>query len=310
MLAFGTSLTWGDGLKQECTYRYLVAGEISERTHRSVELWTFAHSAAYLTDAADAGALALSARPSKGDLNGSIASVSSAGTTSNDGQAECALSSIGSLQDADLIVLDGCVNEVNAVLIVAPWTPSSKIVDDTRVFCGRMKEVLDKLEAQFPKAIIVVVNYYPIVSDKSNVFGHTGTHRLAGFATKQYRSQRAGQIQAYKKQKLSQVEEKNIMADNSEVFYQTSKQVLSDAINAANPIAAPRVFAATLPEPSTDPDGHSTVDPNWAYGAPKTHLWLLPLPLFFGLALNPDEKFAERWWLCLSSYSLLISIAS
>lgn len=44
------------------------------------------------------------------------------------------------------------------------------------------------------------------------------------------------------------------------------------------------------------------MNPDWAYGAPKTHLWLLPFPLFLGLGINRDDKFVQRWWECLFHY--------
>ena len=127
VIAFGTSLTRGYGLKEESTYRYLVASYVEKNTERTISTRTFAHSAAYLTDASDAGTLALSAAPSKGDLNGTIPAVEPASGQADEGQADCALKRKDSLQNADLILLDGCINEVNAVLIVAPWTKPEDI---------------------------------------------------------------------------------------------------------------------------------------------------------------------------------------
>jgi hypothetical protein len=37
---------------------------------------------------------------------------------------------------------------------------------------------------------------------------------------------------------------------------------------------------------------------DYAYGAPKTLLWVLPIPLFLGLAIHPDELFWKRNWEC------------
>ena len=301
VIAFGTSLTWGDGLKEESTYRYLVASYVGQQTKRTVAMWTFAHSAAYLTDASDAGTLALSAAPSKGDLNGTIPAVEPASGQADEGQADCALKRKDSLQNADLILLDGCINEVNAVLIVAPWTKPEDIEANTEKYCQNMQPVLGKLLTSFPKTTIVVVNYYPIVSKNSTIFGSAGTHHVAGVAAKSLKPKMAASIQTYKAKNVAQDAEKNIMVENSELFYQTSKQAIIDAINAVNPAGVQqRAVSATLPEISVD--GHQTVDPDWAYGAPKTHLWLLPFPLFLGLGINRDDKFVPRWWECLFHY--------
>jgi hypothetical protein len=310
VIAFGTSLTWGDGLKEESTYRYLVASYVGKQTKRTVAMWTFAHSAAYLTDASDAGTLALSAAPSKGDLNGTIPAVESVSGQTDDGQADCALKRKASLQNADLILLDGCINEVNAVLIVAPWTKPEDIEANTKNYCQKMQPVLSKLVASFPKATIMVVNYYPIVSRNSSILGHNPTRRLATLAVKVLKSQKKQESKDYKVHPLTPLDEKNIMADNSERFYQTSKQVIKDAVDAINAANPPlpgeplRAVSVTLPEPSasTVVQGARTVNPLWAYGAPETHLWLLPFPLFLGFGINRDDKFAPRWWECLFHY--------
>jgi hypothetical protein len=308
VIAFGTSLTWGDGLKEESTYRYLVASYVGQQTKRTVAVWTFAHSAAYLTDASDAGTLALSAAPSKGDLNGSIPAVEPVTGQADDGQADCALNRKDSLRSADLILLDGCINEVNAVLIVAPWTKD--VEGKTQKYCQNMQPVLGKLVTSFPKATIMVVNYYPIVSQNSSILGRNPTHRLETFAAKVNRSQKTQESKDYEVHPLTPLAEKNVMADNSELFYQTSKRVISDAIDAINSANPPipgeplRAVSVTLPEPSvsTVVQGARTVDLDWAYGAPKTHLWLLPFPLFLGLGINRDDKFVPRWWECLFHY--------
>lgn len=201
VIAFGTSLTWGDGLKEESTYRYLVASYVAQQTKRTVAMWTFAHSAAYLTDASDAGTLALSAAPSKGDLNGSIPAVEPVSGQADDGQADCALKRKDSLQDADLILLDGCINEVNAVSIVAPWT--KQIEAKTQKYCQSMQPVLGKLVASFPKATIMVVNYYPIVSNSSTILGYHQTHRLAKYSAKVLKPQMKADILAYRSPRMT-----------------------------------------------------------------------------------------------------------
>lgn len=48
VLAFGTSVMWGDGLKQENTFRPLVTNWASSEARNSTRLITFAHSAALL----------------------------------------------------------------------------------------------------------------------------------------------------------------------------------------------------------------------------------------------------------------------
>lgn len=79
VIAFGTSLMWGNGLKERDTFRYLVADWLATNTSRAVLLTTYAHSAAVLKDAGDEP---MNPAPTIGDLNNAVPSV--------DQQIECA----------------------------------------------------------------------------------------------------------------------------------------------------------------------------------------------------------------------------
>jgi hypothetical protein len=55
VVTFGTSVTWGDELHEEHTFRYGVSDWLARTTGRTVNLWTFAHSASYLKTVANQG---------------------------------------------------------------------------------------------------------------------------------------------------------------------------------------------------------------------------------------------------------------
>jgi hypothetical protein len=63
---------------------------------------------------------------------------------------------------------------------------------------------------------------------------------------------------------------------------------------------AVRLFYTGLPEVN------GTVDPNWAYRAPDTHQWRIPIPYLAWLSssfvAHPDEEFTYRNRACLAFY--------
>jgi hypothetical protein len=286
VVALGTSLTWGDGLRQTETYRYLVADWLAAQTARPVQLTTFAHSMAILGDPPQGISVPPNPAPQIGDINSYVPNL--------DDQITCATTKYA-LSNADLVILDGCINEVDAVLIVAPWEPTTTLKENTETYCRTgMQATLDKVKASFPSAIVVLVGYYPLITPKSSVFGFGGSHRLASYAKKEYRMQHSD-FKVPSDTHFSRKAEHNIMIENSRVFYQTSKQDFIDDIKTENGSRAGRFFFAKLPEMQIG--NESTVDPDWAYGAPKTHLWMLPLNIF-GLVFYKDDKYWFRYHLC------------
>jgi hypothetical protein len=85
------------------------------------------------------------------------------------------------------------------------------------------------------------------------------------------------------------------MAANSEAFYQHSKTGLKMAVDNANAGGSARVFFAGLPQVTTS--SPPTVDPAFAYGAPQTHLWLIPFH-FLWWHFNKDEDYSHRMKTC------------
>ena len=217
ILAFGTSLMWGDGLNQTDTFRYKVAAWVAAQAGRPVQLTTYAHSAALLSPPAPGSSIAANPAPSIGDLNNALPSV--------DEQIECAAKDDG-FRHADLVLAEGCINDVGAESVVYPWTQTDALRESTKRSCGDpFLAELQKIRQYFPRAIVVVAGYYPLVSARSSTFGFSGTRRLASHATKIYAKSHIASVQQQKKRKPRK-EEHDIMVVNSEVFYQNSKNSL------------------------------------------------------------------------------------
>jgi hypothetical protein len=288
ILAFGTSVMWGNGLNQSDTFRYKVADWIATQASMPVQLTTFAHSSALLSPPEPGESVAANPAPWIGDLNNSLPSV--------DEQIECAANS-PSFSRADLVLAEGCINEVGAESIVYPWTGTNDLRERTKRYCSDpFLAELQKIRRYFPKAIVVVVGYYPLVSARSSAFGFAGTRRLASHAAKVYaRSHTVATPQ--QKKRMPRTQEHDIMVENSEAFYQNSKNSLRSAVDQANSPGEAFVYFAPMPEPALV-NGQTTMDPLFAYGAPLRHQWMISFRFLHFWAFYKDEKYWFRQPLC------------
>lgn len=92
-------------------------------------------------------------------------------------------------------------------------------------------------------------------------------------------------------------EERGIVADDSEAFYQDSKRALTASVSQMIQESPGNFFYAGLPE-ITEEDGTVTVDPNYAFGAPGKHQWSIPIRILFIWAIFKDNKYWFRQPLC------------
>ena len=318
MLTLGDSAVWGNGLRYRTKYSYKVAQDVANATGRTVNLVSFAHSGANLSNEANSDYEPL--MPSDGgtppgDLN--------AGLPTTIQQEACAHTDPRS-SDAEIILLDGCINEVGAQRIALPFPFSGATVGEiaqrSHQWCSdKMLALLQSTKSDFPNATIVVSNYWLIISDKSSPIGvaqrAAQRHMLSLVEAERKAEQATGQS----------VTESRLFSDpkallqrwsgNSKVFLKTSQRCFEWAIAYANgttsapngsdgtgddnqcpavPPAQPRlatkdfrVYLATVSD-----------DSNYSYGAPKKRLWSVPVPI-----IRPDELYTKRSILCKTHYS-------
>jgi len=287
IVAIGTSVMWGNGLREKQTFRHQVADWLALQTGRPVELTTFAHSGSLLVRESASGTILQNPALAIGDLNASLPTV--------DEQIDCAAATPNS-PNPDLILIEGCINDVGAEDIVYPWTNSDELESKTIKWCGHMAGELRKIKTAFPHARVVVVGYYPLVSYESPIFGWFGTRRLAKHSSKVHAARHpADRLQA--KQQKPRHEERGIIADNSENFYQDSKKALITSVASVNESTVAKYFYANLPE-VTEEDGTVTVDPRFAFGASEQHQWSIPIRILFFWAILKDNKYWYRQPLC------------
>lgn len=287
VLAFGTSLMWGNGLKEPHTFRKLTAQWLADQTKRPVQITTFAHSAAFLATPGTGTPLEGNQDWAIGDLNASLPSVQQ--------QVGCAASRNDTNQ-ADLIFLDGCINEVGAESIALPWTNHDQMISAAQFACGwLMSQQLENIVIHYPSARVIVVGYYPLISPESFGLFHSGK-RSERYARKFYEAKHPGTNLNTPYVKFKGDPMSNPVIRNSEDFYQTSKIMISGAVASVNARHPGAALFAPLPEIKVNYGGASftTVDPRFAFAASKHHLWWIPLPLFWKFALFADEKYGVR----------------
>jgi lysophospholipase L1-like esterase len=179
MLVLGDSVMWGQGLADEHKFSYLVRQWICEqRNNRScpdkedVQIHVEAHSGAVI------------AKPEKDNqkkeedrFTRTVAPVRYAGEVNNEyptvwGQVDLARRYYSDnsipLEDVDLILVNGGINDMGAPRILAPKVLgflAGNINDFAKKYCeDDMKLLLDKVANTFPNARIVVPGYFPLVS--------------------------------------------------------------------------------------------------------------------------------------------------
>jgi hypothetical protein len=323
MLALGDSPMWGNGLDDDHKYVRLVAQYVADGTGRAVHLVTYAHSGANIADESNAcyEPLLPSDKRPPGDLNAGLPTTL---------EQEEAAAAVKDYSDAELVLLDGCINDVSAERVALPFPLSGadkeEIARRAHHWCSdSMLTLLRHAEAHFPQATLIVSNYWLIVSDKSSPVGLALTKKRSAFTPAESASYRdlenliKLQIEAERRVGLhltdvrSLVEPTEILqkwSDNSYAFLDTSQRCFEWAVASADGLTrdandpnAAECPAADHVAPQRVTDSVraflATVsrDPRYSYGTGKdSRLWSVPDPH------NPDQLYSERGALCHSHY--------
>lgn len=156
LLVVGDSISWGQGLKDEHKAWYLVKKWIEQNTRREVRVQVEAHSGAVIG-------------PVRGDdpranflIDGEI---SRAQPTIND-QIDNARASFADPAQVDLVLVNGCINDVDSRQLLNAANTPDQIHDLAQAKCGPpVENLLTKIATVFPAANIVIIGYYPIITE-------------------------------------------------------------------------------------------------------------------------------------------------
>jgi hypothetical protein len=183
--------------------------------------------------------------------------------------------------EVDLVLVDGCINNVGVTSILNPFKSEGELRGATRAFCtAGMINILTDAARKFPNAKVIVNGYFPIVSQQSNLASVValwlGLGILSGGLIPPDPVVAGGITAGYRER----------AAVLSEVFFNESTNSLQSAVNNMNalppPLGGNRFRYAALPVNS----GH-------AYSAPNTWLWLIP-----ARGIVEDEVFDARSAAC------------
>jgi lysophospholipase L1-like esterase len=182
MLVLGDSVMWGQGLAEEHKFSYLVRQWICEQRNNGscpdnedVQIHVEAHSGALIAKPEKE-----SQKKEEDRFTRNVAPVKYPGEVSSYyptiwGQVDLARRYYSDksipLEEVDLILLNGGINDMGAPRLLAPKILgflAGNINDFARKYCeDEMKLLLDKVANTFPNARIVVPGYFPLVSIKS-----------------------------------------------------------------------------------------------------------------------------------------------
>lgn len=156
MLVLGDSILWGQGLKEQNKSWYLVKTWLQANGH-TVRERIEAHAGAVV---GSAGAEV----PKSLTISGEI---SSAWPTLHD-QIDNAVRSYVDPSQVDLVLVDGCINDVNARRFLNAANTPESIKALAQEKCGApVEELLTRIAVTFPNAHLIVTGYYPVMSDKT-----------------------------------------------------------------------------------------------------------------------------------------------
>jgi len=157
MLVVGDSILWGQGLKEQNKTWYLVKTWLQTNGH-SVRERIEAHAGAMI---GTSGAEMPKTLTVHGEIN-------SAWPTLHD-QIDNAVRSYVDPSHVDLVLVDGCINDVNARRLLNAGNTPEVIQALAQEKCGTpVEELLTRIASTFPNAHIIVSGYYPIFSEKTS----------------------------------------------------------------------------------------------------------------------------------------------
>jgi hypothetical protein len=327
MLSLGDSAIWGNGLIDDQKYSRTVAQHVADATGRRVKLISYAHSGANLSTEAEQSYEPLitsdKGRP-PGDLN--------AGLPTTLQQEGCAAQKYRAA-DAEIILLDGCINDVSAYKIALPFPFNGAKAREIRhrayeQCSDKMLSLLNNTKADFPKATIIVSNYWRIISKKSSPFGVAMGKSLTESSPADLAMRREFQSLIDAQRRAEKETGQNLIgtdsladaaavfqkwSENSEAFLATSQHCFEWAVSMAD--SKPSTVTALSGDADQCPDAPK-VDPqlvrddlrvllatvpdddDFAYGAgPRKHLWSVPIS-----RKRRDNMFKDRLVLCNSHY--------
>ena len=158
LLVLGDSIAWGQGLRDEHKAWYQVKTLLEQSAGRKVLERVEAHSGAVIGSPGDSGGNPVP--PQDGEVNRGLPSVNH--------QIDNALRSYADPGEVDLVLVDGCINDLDARRLLNAANTPEGIHELAEQKCGPPVEaLLSRITTSFPKAHVIITGYYPILSEQT-----------------------------------------------------------------------------------------------------------------------------------------------
>ena len=294
MLVLGDSVVWGQGLTEEKKFYTKVKNAIEQQLpgNRKVRQLVEAHS----------GAVIAPKKPKSCPVAPGEVPI---GTPTLFSQVDAALTTYASFgvaaEDVDLVLLNGCINDVGFPAIVNPFTSDKTISKHSAKFCNQgMEKLLRHVKQTFPRAVIVVTGFFPIVSTATDrelvsklLQAFFGQSKSAKILSKAEKEQQKELRQAAKRHQMLPNQPDWLirrLAQLSDRWKTASDADLQAAVNAVNTDpTAPRAYLAKV-----------DFQPEDCYAAgERTSLWRITgSGGGVGNLITDDEMFDQRQKTC------------
>lgn len=242
MLVIGDSIMWGQGLREEEKFSSRVKCWLQEKTAREVKVHVEAHSGAVISGAAVA----------KPTFTAASGEVNLTTPTIND-QLDHAIQFYKEDRTSpSLILMNGCINDVGVKNLLAASTPLADLRTQIRKSCGEdMHALLQRVRNSFPESDVLVMGYYPIVSEQ------TDDNAFLRLLVKKLNNQRP------EARRMTDKEMRAHLIAISDEWYKTSTASLMEAVSKTNATgSAPRAMFVEI-----------QFGPEHVFAAPDTLLW-------------------------------------
>ena len=287
IVAVGDSVMWGQGLADNSKFVTKVRQWLQSQLGKDVRMLSFARSGAVFGPfgSVDEARFVAELSVSSGEVPRDMPSIMHQALNLAPGAGVTPA-------DVDLVLMDGCINDIGVAKILNPNTSEGEIGSFTQHLCGGgvMEARLGQIHSRFPNAKILLTGYFPIISESSDLTAVAAllmnVGALAGSAAPLFGipiDPVTGAIAGLITSKI--VRDKAV--SHSATFHAVSTSSLTTAaINANQRFGGNRIRFVGIPFTGIN-----------AYAAPDTWLWLLPTP---GVPISngKDEVFDQRARAC------------
>ncbi len=162
LLVLGDSISWGQGLRDEHKVSYLVKNWLEQQTGRPVQQTMQAHSGAVIGPSENSRDIAVddAALMLDGELSRAYPTINE--------QVDYAVKAFGNPARVDLVIVNGCINDVDSRRLLNAANTAEDIRRLAQAKCGPPVEaLLTRIAHTFPSAHVVIIGYYPILTEKT-----------------------------------------------------------------------------------------------------------------------------------------------